>query len=263
MKNYTVKKYPQGTFSWADLYTKDMAASKKFLSSLFGWVAQDVPDVDYTMFMLDGESVAGASSMKGEGEIPQVWSCYITVDSVDEMAAKTEELGGKVTMPAMDVMAAGRMIAIQDPSGGDVLLWEPKDHIGATVVNKVGAMGWNELYTNDVEAAKEFYAGLFGWTYETSPDNPGYHTIVNNGRMNGGILAITPEMGEGIMPHWIPYFTIENVEESLKVAEENGGKLLNGPMEIPGIGKMAGVAGPSGAAFVLFEMAVEPDGWED
>ncbi len=45
--------------------------------------------------------------------------------------------------PPFDVMDAGRMAVIQDPQGGFLLIWEPKEHIGASIVNAQGALSWN------------------------------------------------------------------------------------------------------------------------
>jgi uncharacterized protein len=143
--SYTVTKYPQGTFSWADFFSTDTESSKKFLTGLFGWTYEDMPTApgkpDYTMFSLDGKYVAGGGPAF-DPKMPSFWNSYITVDDVDAMAKKAEALGATIAMPAMDVMDAGRMVTIQDPTGAHVNLWQPKKHIGAYIVNVAGAMGW-------------------------------------------------------------------------------------------------------------------------
>src|SRR5579859_322463 len=122
---YTVTKYPQGTFSWADIVSTDIEKSKKFLTSFFGWTSQDMPTEegkpDYTMFYLDTHVVAGGSPTFMPN-MPSFWNSYITVNNVDEMVAKAEKLGGKITMPPMDVLDSGRMASIQDPTGATVCL---------------------------------------------------------------------------------------------------------------------------------------------
>ncbi|HSW96857.1 MAG TPA: VOC family protein [Candidatus Saccharimonadales bacterium] len=260
--SYSVTKFPQGTFSWADVYSTDIAKTKTFLTSLFGWSSQDMPTgegkPDYTMFSLDGKYVAGG----GPGFIPNMpsfWASYVTVDNVDDMVAKAEKLGAKITMPAMDVLDAGRMANIQDPTGANLSLWQPKKHTGAQIINTAGAMCWNELYTKDIEKAKQFYGDLFGWTYEIDEKNNGYTIIKNNGRSNGGIFSITPEM-EAMHPNWLVYFTVKNLDESLAKVKELGGKIYMETKEIS-IGKIATVAEPTGAAFMIIEMSVTPDAW--
>lgn len=259
--SYIVTRYPAGTFSWADFFSTDVAKSKDFLKSLFGWTSEDMPTgegrPDYTMFSLEGKYIAGGSQAFAPG-MPSFWSSYISVDNVDEIAAKAEKLGAKIMMPPMDVLDSGRMASIIDPTGATVSLWQPKSHIGASVVNKAGAMSWNELYTTDVEKAKTFFAELLGWTYETD-DKSRYTTILNNGRMNGGIFALTPEMAE-MPPCWVVYFTVENLEQAVEKVTDLGGKIYM-PPKIISAGKIAMVADPTGASFMLIEMNETPTEW--
>jgi predicted enzyme related to lactoylglutathione lyase len=258
--SYTPTKYPQGTFSWADFFSTDIEKSKTFMNTLMGWTSQDMPTgegrPDYTMFSLEGKYVAGGSPTFAPN-MPSFWSSYITVDDIDEMTAKAEKLGAQITMPPMDVLDSGRMATIKDPTGANVSLWQPKKHIGAGIINKAGAMVWNELYTKDLEKAKEFFAKLLGWTYETDENN--YTTIKNNGRANGGMFAITPEMGE-MPPFWTVYFTVKNLTESLEQVKKLGGQIHMGPKEIA-VGKIAMIADPAGASFMIMEMSIEPDQW--
>jgi predicted enzyme related to lactoylglutathione lyase len=251
--SFFVTKYPAGTFSWADITSKDITKSKSFFASLFGWTSKDEPTgegrPDYTMFYLEGKVVAGGMPAFNP-QMPSVWNSYVTVENLDEAIKKAEGLGAKIVMPAMDVLESGRMATIQDPTEAFISLWEPKNHIGAQVVNTTGAMGWNELYVHDLEKAKQFYADLFGWKYDVDPKS-GYAMIKNNERANGGMLEITPEM-QGMVPCWMVYFTVKSMDESLDRVKENEGKVMMGPREIPQ-GKIAGIMDPSGAPFVIIE----------
>ncbi len=262
--SYFVSKYPSGTFSWADFFSTNVSASKTFLIGLFGWTAEDMPTEpgkpDYTMFSFNGRYVAGGSPTF-DPKMPSFWNSYITVDNVDETIIKAEKLGGKISMPAMEVLQAGRMATIQDPTGAMVCLWQPKNHIGAGIINTVGAMCWNELYTKDVTKAQEFYSQLFGWSYETPDDMDGYIVIKNNGRSNGGIFALTPEM-EAMPPNWTVYFTVKNLDESVKKTKVLGGTICM-PSKNISIGKIAMVADPAGATIMLLEMSIPPTEWTE
>lgn len=259
--SYTVTKYPAGTFSWADVASTDIEATKTFMTSLLGWTAKDLPTEegkpDYTMFYLDGKIVAGGapSYMKG---MPSFWSSYVTVENVDESAQKAKELGGKVVMPAMDVMNAGRMAGIQDPTGATVFIWQPKNHIGASIVNTVGAMCWNELYTRDIEKAKTFYNKLFGWEFEKQDVGFEYWIIRNNGRRNGGAMTIPPEMGD-MPPNWMVYFTVKNADEAATKVKELGGTVHK--VEPISIGKICVISDPANAALILLEFSMKPEEW--
>lgn len=260
--SYTVTKYPQGTFSWADFFSKDIKASTAFMNGLMGWTSQDMPTgegrPDYTMFSLDGKYVAGGSPAF-DPSMPSFWTSYVTVDDVDAMTAKAEKIGAKITMPPMDVLDSGRMSTIQDRTGAHIALWQPKKHIGAGVVNIPGAMSWNELYTPDMEASKKFYADLFGWTFEASENAPEYTVIKNNGRRNGGMFPQMEDM-KGMPPFWMVYFTVKNIDESIAKTKELGGKVEMGPKEIS-VGKIAVIADPAGAHFMIMEMSVNPEEW--
>jgi predicted enzyme related to lactoylglutathione lyase len=235
--------YPPGTFSWAELLTSDADAAKGFYSQLFGWDYEDNPTGPdgpvYSMATRDGKYVA---ALFGDESQPPHWNCYVTVASADEAAAKAAEAGGTVIAEAFDVMEVGRMAVIADPTGAALCLWEPRAHIGASLVNTPGSLAWNDLITPDPEAAAGFYGELFGWTFEQMPGDIDYRVIYNGGRSNGGILA-----QEG-PASWLPYFGHDDVERLAGEIDGHGGKLFNGPMEVPG-GKFVVLADPQGAVF--------------
>ena len=122
--------YAQGTPSWVDLPTTDQAAAKAFYAGLFGWTYDDQPMGEgqvYSMAILGGQQVAAISSQPAEmaaAGAPPMWNTYLAVDSVDEATAKVEAAGGKVAMAPFDVMDAGRMSFVMDPSGAPVALWQ-------------------------------------------------------------------------------------------------------------------------------------------
>lgn len=261
--SYEVMKYPHGAFCWADAFSTDIVATKKFLTGLFGWTSKDLPTgqgVDYTQFFMNGKVVAGASPFPPQMQgLPSFWSNYVNVSNVDEIVTKVEVLGGKITMPPMDVLDQGRMAGIQDPTGANLNLWQAKNHIGARLVNTTGAMCWNELYTKDLLIAVKFYTALFGWEMGETPDSPGYTAITNRGRSNGGAMTITPEMGE-FPPSWVTYFTVDNISNTLKKVSELGGKIFLDVKDI-GVGKISMIADPAGASFIVMQMAGKPNEW--
>lgn len=261
---YTVTKYPHGTFSWADVGTYDTEKGKLFYMDLFGWTKEEVPmgdDMTYTMFKLDGEEVAALSPMmpnSTEQGIPPAWTNYITVDNVDAMVDPITENGGTVVHGPMDVFDSGRMLILQDPTGAHVALWQTKTHIGASVINKAGAMMWNELATRDIDAAKTFYKNVLGWDYET--DENGYIMIINQGRNNGGILEMDESYGE--MPSvWNVYFNVKDFDTQVKKVEELGGQVVM-QAEAPNIGPFAVIADSTGAVLTIME-ANEIEAWEE
>ena len=186
---YKVTKYPHGTFSWAENSSTDPQKAIAFYMDLFGWGKYEIPideNNTYTMFQHQGENVAALSGMLPEG-VPSLWFNYVTVDDVDALPQAVTDNGGTITHGPWDVFDSGRLLHIADPEGAHLGLWQPKQHIGAGIVNTVGAMCWNELLTRDAESAKTFYSKLLGWEYFGDEH---YIHISNRGRNNGGMMKI-------------------------------------------------------------------------
>jgi uncharacterized protein len=240
--------YPPGTFSWSDLQTDDLDGAKRFYGGLLGWSYDDIPIGDgavYSMAQVQGHNVAGLG-LRQSDEIPPHWNCYVTVDDVDAVAARAGERGANVIAPPFDVFDAGRMAAFADPHGAILSIWQPRQSIGAQLVNEVGALCWNDLMTPDIQASSDFYRGLFGWDISEIEGADGqYFSITNNGRLNGGIMP-TPEGGH---PVWNLYFAVEDVDAAVAKAGELGGSTIAGPMDVPNGTRFAVLGDPSGAVF--------------
>jgi predicted enzyme related to lactoylglutathione lyase len=128
------------------------------------------------------------------------------------------------------------------------MVWEPKQHIGASLVNTTGALAWNELATPDMDASAEFYRELFGWQIEPMEGSGmPYLVIQNAGRGNGGIRPAQ----ENEPTYWLVYFGADDIDARLSKAVEAGGTQLVGATDI-GVGKIAVAQDPQGAVFALF-----------
>ena len=164
-----------GAFNWVDLMTTDHVWGKGLLHRALRLGSQDQPAGDagvYTMFLSDGLPVAGSGEYRSEQRAQGL------PDGVDQLCHGRRvlmppspglcELGGTALMPAMDVMAAGRMAMIAGPTGEVFGIWQDGNHAGAGKFNEPVSLTWNELATTDPEAAEAFYTGVFGWTTEVS-----------------------------------------------------------------------------------------------
>lgn len=116
---------------------------------------------------------------------------------------------------------------------------------------KHGAFGWFELMTTDVEGAKEFYSGLFGWEYEEMPMEDGSsYTIVNvDGKPAAGIMA-QPGECRGMPPSWDIYITVDDVDRTVEQVAELGGKILRPAFDIPEVGRFCVLQDPHGAVIM-------------
>lgn len=253
----TVTSHPNGVPSWVDLATPDPVASKGFYAAIFGWTYDDQstgePGNDYTMVSRNGHSAAGMMKLSPEmaaSGMPPVWSTYVTVADVDVAVEAIAPAGGSVLQPAMDVMDAGRMAVVADPSGAVFCLWEVKEHIGAGVVNEHGALTWTELITPDPGMIGPFYAEVLGWSMQTVPMPDGEYTLfhVEGGNENGIAGAMAPPM-PGIPAYWGVYFHSDDTAETVAIARERGAQVLMEPTPMPGVGTLATLMDPQGAVF--------------
>jgi predicted enzyme related to lactoylglutathione lyase len=253
-----VDKHAPGAFSWIELGTTDQNAAKTFYTSLLGWTFTDSPMGPgdfYTMFELDKRTVAAAYTLREQERsmgVPPHWNLYISVTSVDESAEKAAELGGHVVAGPFDVFTYGRMAVILDPTGASFCIWEPKEHIGASVLNEPGSLCWADLTTPDPEAASKFYTGLFGWTLV--PGAGGYLHLKNGDAFIGGIPP-AQHSAPGTPPHWMSYIQVADIEAGTAKAKELGANICVGPMSIGTTGKMTVLSDPQGAFLALFELA--------
>ncbi len=255
--------YAPGTFSWVDLATPDPEGAKRFYADLLGWDHEDMPVGDgqvYTMARLGGRAVAGIYSQPEDqlqAGIPSSWLSHVTVGDVDAAAARASELGGTALAAPFDVLEAGRMAVLADPQGAPFAVWQPKDSIGAELVNVPGALTWNQLATSDTSAAVEFYTELFGWTTEEveAGDEPYWSFRNSENWMNGGVMGLPP--GAPAPPHWLPYFASDGVDAHAARVGELGGTVVVPIVPVPA-GRLFVAQDPGGAAFGLFEGDFDP-----
>jgi predicted enzyme related to lactoylglutathione lyase len=249
--------YTPGTFSWADLTTPDQDAAKAFYSALFGWQIIDSPideNTAYSMGFIDGKPVGAISpqpQQQRENGVPPLWNSYITVADADAAVERAKELGATVHAPAFDVMTAGRTGVIQDPQGAYFLVWQPRDHIGAGLVNAPGTLVWNELGTPDMDGSARFYGELFGWSTEAMEGSEMPYLVIGNsdGHSNGGIR---PPMPPGTPPFWLVYFGVADIDAAVAKVTELGGAVFGEPTDI-GIARIAVAADPQGGVFALYD----------
>jgi predicted enzyme related to lactoylglutathione lyase len=112
-----------------------------------------------------------------------------------------------------------------------------------------GSFCWNELTTHDPAQAKKFYADIIGWTFDpmTMQDGGTYWVAKVGDKMVGGIVEMKgPEFAE-ICDNWMPYLSVDHVDERVKRATAAGASLMRPLFDIPGIGRIAILREPGGA----------------
>lgn len=117
---------------------------------------------------------------------------------------------------------------------------------------------WYELMTPDPDGAKAFYDAVVGWDIEPAPAGEMDYRMIRRGSGGnaGGVLRITDEMaGGGARPGWLGYLSVHDVDQVAATVLGEGGQIHMPPMDMPGVGRMAMIADPTGAPFYIINPA--------
>jgi predicted enzyme related to lactoylglutathione lyase len=115
-----------------------------------------------------------------------------------------------------------------------------------------GHFHWNEFRTRDVEAAKRFYGDTIGWTFDGMP-MPGASGTYRIANQDGQPVAGMVDMAEVGIPaevpeHWFAFLAVDDVDSRLAKAKGAGASVVMEPSDIPGVGRIAILRQPGGAA---------------
>ena len=121
---------------------------------------------------------------------------------------------------------------------------QPTEH------DKTGKFVWFDLLTDDVEAAKRFYGGLFGWQFEAA-DHPRYTLVKHEGKPIAGIVSAKDTSPKEYGGRWLTSLSVPNVVAAVDLVRAKGGAVHEEPRRIADRGVMAIVTDPQGAQFVL------------
>lgn len=242
----------QGTPVWYELSTSDVAAAQRFYEAVIGWKIADsgMAGLDYRLASVDAAMVAGMLVPPMEG-VPPWWAIYFAVEDCDKAAAAIKAAGGQVHVPPTDIPGVGRFAIVTDPQGAafGILKGEGEGSV-AFDQKKVGHGNWNELMSSDPKAGLAFYGGLFGWKATTAVDMGEmgtYQIFAHQGQDIGGMMGL----GQAPVSCWLPYFGVDGIDAAIARITANGGKVMNGPMEVPGGAFIAVATDPQGAHFAI------------
>ena len=257
----------QGKFVWYELMTPDAAASEAFYSSVVGWEARkaDTPEMAYTVLSTAGNGVAGIMALSprmiGDGAKPG-WIGYIAVDDVDAQAKAVSAAGGAIHMGPADIPGVGRFAMAADPQGIGFVLFKPVPPEGGVAVpafatDVPGHAGWNELRTPALNPAFDFYARMFGWvesgTFDMGPTYGVYRMFGPGGETIGGMMVNPPDASSGT--YWKFYFNVDGIDAAGERIKAGGGRVTEGPHQVPGGTWTLQCADPQGVLFGLTSQA--------
>ncbi len=248
----------KGQFVWYEDLSGDPRAATAFYTDVVGWKTQPFPEGgDYVMWVGSQGPLGGVMRLPEEAKrmgAPPHWMAHVQVDDVDATAALARKLGGKVYKEPADIPTVGRFAVLADPQGASFCVFKPKEAMTAHDPTKEGEFCWNELMTTDADAAFRFYSELFGWkVLEQMEMGPaGTYRVFGVGDTRLGGMMTTPA-GGAMPPMWLFYTETGNLDAALGRAAKKGAKVMNGPIDVPGGGRIAQLTDPEGAPFALHQ----------
>ncbi len=242
-------------FIWHDLMTTDVKAAEKFYAAVVGWNINDggMPEMNYRVLNAGDAGVGGIMGTMPGGP-PPMWTGYVYSSDVDADAAHAAKLGGSVCKAPEDIPGVGRFAVIADPGGAMLNIFKPNSAESPTPVPRTtpGHIAWHDLRAGNLDIAWAFYQEMFGWTVaqDLSMGPMGTYRIFATGKDPvGGMMTKPPQVP---MAHWQLYFAIaDGIEAGASRITANGGKIINGPMEVPGGEWIVEAMDPQGAMFGL------------
>src|ERR1700681_2787243 len=245
----------RGRFVWHELMTTDTKAAGAFYPKVTNWKTQTWDkDPSYTMWAVPKGPFGGLRPLPDAARASGPhWLPYVGTADVDATVQTAQGLGGRVYMGATDIPDTGRFAVLADPQGAVFAIFSLP---AAAPSGGGGSMpqefSWHELATSDPVGALRFYAALFGWAEIDTHDMGAmgvYHLVGLGGVASIGMWKTTAD--KPMPPHWLCYAHVTDIDKSANAAKAAGGKLLNGPMEVPGGTWIAHITDPQGAPIAL------------
>lgn len=260
--------YVPGVPCWVETFQLDPGRARAFYSELFGWVFTDAEpssrareQAHHVIAQKDGLDVAGITWGRGDDATrgPE-WTTYVSVASVEESVERARAAGA-VDAQTVTTPGGGDAIRVQDAAGATIgLSAGPR----AQLVNESCAWVLSVLYARDIDAAKDFYASTFGWTYD-SVARPGGELVLCRlpGYFGGWPDQPAPRdtvavmLTDGQSPseektsEWLPEFWVDDLAAARTTVLRLGGSVLGDPYERPGFLPSLLVADGQGARFSL------------
>ena len=186
------------------IHVPDAERAKAFYATVFGWSYDSGGDYHH----IRGSSPAGGIAGSGAARVEPSF----VVDDIRAAVATAKDNGGSAGEPVRS--ESGWSARVEDGRGGTVEVWQPADgYRDPEPKCGIGDVFYFVLPVAD-DAAKDFYAALFGWEF-TPGSHPGGWNIVGavpaGGMFVGG--AGTPSL----------YFQVDEVDAARERVVAAGG----------------------------------------
>jgi len=252
----------QGRFVWHELMTPDPKAAEAFYKEVIGWgtMPSGLSGIEYTMWTAGQTPIGGFMMLTPEAKAmgaPPSWTAYVEVPDADATVDLVERLGGSVIMPATSADNVGRFAILRDPQGAVFAIIKSANPLQAETDPQPMHFSWHELMTGDLSGAIGFYEQIFGWKKQSEFDMGDmgiYHMFGRDRFTYGGMMKRPAEMP---VSAWLHYVSVDSADAAAERATKAGGKVMMGPMEVPGGDRVATLNDPQGAWFAVHSKAAK------
>jgi predicted enzyme related to lactoylglutathione lyase len=248
-----------GHFVWYDLMSPDTEASKRFYTEVLGWGTRAERPLygqdgrpPYTMWTAAAKPIAGLVPFS-----EAYWLGYVEVADVGRSVMEATTLGGELIFDPFEIAKVGRFAVIEDPQGAAIALFQgaegspPRQPFAPQLLE----FSWHQLATPDWHAALGFYRTMFGWeTISQNHAGPLGDNIVfgQKGVPYGGMFDKPAEMPRAA---WQYYVRVGDVCETASKVRQQGGQVINGPVEVAGGDWVAQCRDAAGGMFAVHQTA--------
>ena len=255
----TNKNADNGSFVWYEHLANDPKKAIDFYTQVVGWKTQPfAEDNDYVMWVGEQGPLGGVMKLPDEAAkmgAPPNWMAHVQVENVDTTASLAKKLGGKVYKEPSDIPTVGRFAVIADPQGAVISIFTPNDPMTATRPVEGRRILLERTHDERQRSPRSIStrSSSGGKSVQDMDMGPmGTYRVFGIGERQMGGMMTTPK-GSPMPPMWLYYTETPDLDAAVARATKNGAKVMNGPMDVPGGGRIAQLMDPQGAAFALHQ----------
>ncbi len=235
-----------GKFIWYDLLTDDAQKAQEFYGELFGW--EFVEGKRFTAILHEGQKIGSVAEIRerSDGRKLARWIGSVSVLNIDKAVSFLHKEGGKIHEGPIELKNRGQVAFVTDPLGAQLGLVQSRKSTPSESTNTPGSWLWTELWTNDPESSIDFYSKLADFTSVEESD--GYWILKSGGRWRAGVRDL---FDESLEQRWVPVIQVVDVQDTLKLAIAQGGRVVLDETISSAGEHVAVLADPAGALFMV------------
>ncbi len=201
----------------------------------------------------------------GYPDLPLQWMPHIQVADVAASVERALALSGSELLHGKDDDGKSQWAVLLDPNGAafgiiPVVSAEalpPTEGVASRdAAERVGCISWLDMTVSDASATRDFYRQVVAWSVQDVEMEDGsgcyadYNMLGDDGNPAAGICHARG-VNLGLPPVWMIYLPVGDLAESLRRAEEEGGKVIRATRGKDGEYAYAAVQDPLGACLAL------------